>query len=101
MRRLLEGLDLSTSDDTPQQDLAAALLEIYEAQRVSGVREVPVPAAEPDVSGRVREMCQIILADRSQRVLMPTCSANGRAIFLRCRLGRWSLFTSSVLEISM
>jgi ATP-dependent exoDNAse (exonuclease V) beta subunit len=63
MRRLLEGLDLSTSDDTPQQDLAAALLEIYEAQRVSGLHEVPVPAAEPDVSERVKHLCQIILAD--------------------------------------
>ena len=37
MRVLLEALDLSTSDDSPSQDLAAALLDVYEAQRVSGV----------------------------------------------------------------
>ena len=65
MRRLLVGLDLSTSDNTPQQDLAAALLEIYEVQRVSGIREVPGPAADSDVSARVRELCQTILSDRS------------------------------------
>ena len=65
MRRLLEGVDLSTSDDTPQQDLAEALLEIYETQRVSGVREIPVPAVPPDVSARVRELCHVILSDRS------------------------------------
>jgi ATP-dependent helicase/nuclease subunit A len=65
MRRLLEGVDLSTSDDTPQQDLADALLEIYEAQRISAVREIPVSVAAPDVSARVRELCHIILNDRS------------------------------------
>jgi ATP-dependent helicase/nuclease subunit A len=64
MRRLLEGLDLSTSDDTPQQDLAAALIEIYEAQRISGVREMPLPTPEPGATDRVRELCRIILADR-------------------------------------
>jgi CRISPR-associated protein Cas4 len=65
MRRLLEGVDLSTSDDTPQQDLADALLEIYEAQRVSGVHEIPVPATQADVSTRVRELSHLILSDRS------------------------------------
>ena len=66
MRRLLEGVDLSTSDDTPQQDLADALREIYEAQRVSGVQNIPVPGPVPDLSVRVRELCQVILSDRSQ-----------------------------------
>ncbi|MEO5925564.1 MAG: UvrD-helicase domain-containing protein [Bryobacteraceae bacterium] len=41
MRRLLEAIDLSTSDDGRQDDLAASLLKIYEAMRVSGTSEIP------------------------------------------------------------
>lgn len=65
MRHLLQGLDLATSDDTPQQDLAAALLEVYEAQRVSGIREAPVPEPIPSAAPRIRELCRAILGDRS------------------------------------
>jgi ATP-dependent exoDNAse (exonuclease V) beta subunit len=63
MRRLLEAVDLSTSDDTPQPDLAAALLEIYEAQRIAGGVE-PQPQVFPDVAGKVREICLEIRRDR-------------------------------------
>ena len=41
MRRLLEGLALSTSDDARQIDLAASLLEAHESMRLAGVRELP------------------------------------------------------------
>src|SRR5580692_5041704 len=41
MRRLLEGLALSTSDDARQVDLAAGLLEVHESMRLAGVRELP------------------------------------------------------------
>lgn len=41
MRRLLEALALSTSDDARQVDLAAGLLEVHESMRLAGVRELP------------------------------------------------------------
>jgi ATP-dependent exoDNAse (exonuclease V) beta subunit len=41
MRRLLEGLALSTGDDARQVDLAASLLEVHESMRLAGVRELP------------------------------------------------------------
>src|SRR5271168_4266728 len=41
MRRLLEGLALSTSDDERQVDLAASLLEVYDSMRLAGVRVLP------------------------------------------------------------
>ncbi|MFM2123865.1 MAG: hypothetical protein RL328_316, partial [Acidobacteriota bacterium] len=41
MRRLMEAVDLSTSDDGRQDDLAAALLKIYDAMRTAGVAEIP------------------------------------------------------------
>ncbi|MEO8096323.1 MAG: UvrD-helicase domain-containing protein [Acidobacteriota bacterium] len=42
LRRLLEGLDLSTRDDGRQDDLAASLVRIYEGMRVDG-RAVSLP----------------------------------------------------------
>src|SRR5262249_7851990 len=44
-------------------DLAAALLDIYEAQRIAGSVE-PQPPALADFSSRVLELCRGILADR-------------------------------------
>ena len=41
MRRLLEGLALSTSDDARQVDLAASLLDVHESMRLAGVRVLP------------------------------------------------------------
>jgi ATP-dependent exoDNAse (exonuclease V) beta subunit len=41
MRRLLEGLALSTGDDERQVDLAASLLEVLESMRLAGVRVLP------------------------------------------------------------
>jgi ATP-dependent helicase/nuclease subunit A len=47
MRRLLEGLALSTSDDARQVDLAASLLDVHESMRLASVRELPDAAAGP------------------------------------------------------
>ncbi len=58
MRRLLEALDLSTSDDNRQQDLAASLIDIYETMRVSGSHEIAEPPALEDVWPRAREAAQ-------------------------------------------
>jgi ATP-dependent helicase/nuclease subunit A len=44
MRRLLEALALSTSDDGSQVDLAASLIEVHESMRLAGVRELPETA---------------------------------------------------------
>jgi ATP-dependent exoDNAse (exonuclease V) beta subunit len=63
MRRLLEAVDLSTSDDTANPDLAAALLEIYEAQRIAG-GVLPQHPSLADISGQVREICLEVLRDR-------------------------------------
>src|SRR5580704_384194 len=41
MRRLLEALALSTSDDARQVDLAAGLLDVHESMRLAGVRVLP------------------------------------------------------------
>lgn len=41
MRRLLEAIDLSTSDGLRQDDLASALLRVHEAMRESGARSIP------------------------------------------------------------
>ena len=51
-RRLLESLDLSTQDDGRQPDLARGLLEIYEAMRLAGLRELPCVRAG---ARRIRE----------------------------------------------
>ena len=48
MRRLMEAIDLSTSDDGRQDDLAASLLRVYDAMRVSGSRDIPAPATVDD-----------------------------------------------------
>ncbi len=64
IRRLLEAVDLSTQDDGPQPDLAASLLEIYEAQRVSGLTNLGTPQQAPDLLPRARELARVILADR-------------------------------------
>jgi len=41
MRRLLEALALSTSDDGRQIDLAQCLLDVHESMRLAGLRELP------------------------------------------------------------
>jgi ATP-dependent helicase/nuclease subunit A len=48
MRRLLEGLALSTSDDARQTDLAASLLDVHDSMRLAGVRELPAAAEAGD-----------------------------------------------------
>src|SRR5579863_1824026 len=48
MRRLLEGLALSTSDDARQVDLAASLLEVHESMRLAGVRVLPDAAGSTE-----------------------------------------------------
>ena len=63
MRRLLESLDLSTQEDGRNPDLARSLLEVYEAMRVAGVRELLAPRSSdvwPQANDRARE----VLADR-------------------------------------
>ncbi len=47
MRRLLEALALSTSDDGRQVDLAASLIEVHEKMRLEGVRELPAAVTSP------------------------------------------------------
>ena len=64
MRRLLESVDLSTQDDGPQPDLARSLLEVYEALRSSGLKELPAAPSHIDLWPRVRELAREILADR-------------------------------------
>ena len=57
MRRLMEAVDLSTSDDGRQDDLAAALLKIYDAMRTAGVEEIPANVqASGDAWARAREL---------------------------------------------
>ncbi len=63
MRKLLEGLDLTTQDDGRQPDLARSLLEIYDTMRVSGLRELAPAQAAPEVGARARECALIALAD--------------------------------------
>ena len=65
MRRLLEAVDLSTQDDGPQPDLARSLLEIYEALRLSGLKELPASPAPDDLWPRARQLAQAILGDRA------------------------------------
>ena len=62
-RRLLESLDLSTQDDGRQPDLARGLLEIYEAMRLAGLRELPWSAPAPGEFERARELARDILLD--------------------------------------
>ncbi len=44
LRRLLEGVALSTGDDARQVDLAASLLDVHESMRLAGVRALPAAA---------------------------------------------------------
>ncbi len=73
MRRLLEALDLSTSDDGRQDDLAASLLKIYEAMRVSGTHHIPErPAAIdawPDAIAAARALLSTTEAGWAARFL--------------------------------
>src|SRR5689334_18434619 len=63
MRRLMEALDLATDDDGRQQDLAAALLSVYETMRLSGAREIPAGPASPDVFPEACRCADAILRD--------------------------------------
>jgi len=65
MRRLFEAVDLSTQDDGPQPDLAASLLEVYEALRLSGQKELPAAPEQPDLWPRAQELARTILNDRA------------------------------------
>jgi ATP-dependent helicase/nuclease subunit A len=65
MRRLLESVDLSTSDDASQPDLAASLLEIYEALRSSGLAELPEPPLLVDRLPEAKDRAREILGDRA------------------------------------
>lgn len=57
MRRLLEALALSTSDDGRQIDLAQCLLEVHESMRLAGLRELPaVGAAAEDLFPEARRL---------------------------------------------
>ncbi len=53
MRRLMEALALSTSDDGQQVDLAASLLAVHENMRLARVRELP--AAVPSSGDALAE----------------------------------------------
>ena len=88
MRRLLEALDLSTSDDGRQDDLAASLLKIYEAMRVSGAREIP---AAPPAGDVWEESIQVA------RGLMGTPWAESAAKFVQLPRGPITLVHLTVL----
>jgi ATP-dependent helicase/nuclease subunit A len=66
MRGLLESLDLSTQDDGPQPDLARSLLDVYEAMRLSGLRELPSREASGFALAEVRGLAHEILADATR-----------------------------------
>jgi len=65
MRRLLEGLDLSTRDDGRQPDVAQALIDVYETMRLAGVHELPAAGRAQDVSCKARELAAAIGGDAS------------------------------------
>lgn len=65
VRRLLEALDLSTQDDGRHPDLARSLLDVYEALRLSGLRELPQPRASEEVFQQARDLARIALVDRT------------------------------------
>ncbi len=58
---MMEALDLSTSDDNRQEDLAASLLKIYEAMRVSGADRIPPVAPSRDWQPEARETADALL----------------------------------------
>jgi ATP-dependent helicase/nuclease subunit A len=62
-RRLLESMDLSTQDDGPQLDLARSLLEVYEAMRLAGIRELPQSEPAAGAFETARELARAILND--------------------------------------
>ncbi len=64
MRSLMEAVDLSTQDDGRQPDLAASLLDVYDAMRVSGVREIPEGPAPLDCYPEARTLVNSILDPR-------------------------------------
>src|SRR5580658_317450 len=64
MRRLLEALALSTSDDARQVDLAASLLEVHESMRLAGVRVLPDAAgAAEDALPEARKLAKEIAGE--------------------------------------
>ncbi len=66
MRRLLEALDLSTSDDFSRKpDLAQSILDVYESLRIAGLDELPPARPGPDVWAEARRLAAEILADRA------------------------------------
>ena len=49
-----DALDLSTQDDGRQPDLARSLLDVYEAMRLAGLRELPPSESDPDAFEQAR-----------------------------------------------
>src|SRR5579883_1831034 len=88
MRRLLESVDLSTQDDGPQPDLAASLLEVYEALRSSGLERLPTSPPQEDVWPRARQLAQEILADRGLRGTHAALLREWAIEFLQLKIGR-------------
>jgi ATP-dependent helicase/nuclease subunit A len=67
MRRLLEAVDLSTTDGARQTDLAAALLEVYESLCLRGAGLPDAAAAAkpaPSSAGQARRIAEQLLAAR-------------------------------------
>ncbi len=64
MCRLMEAVDLSTQDDGRQPDLAASLLDVYDAMRVSGVREIPEAPSRSDNYPEAHRLVSSILDPR-------------------------------------
>lgn len=64
MRRLLEAIDLSTSDGLRQDDLAAALLNVYETMRESGAREIPAAPPQPDIWSDALDTARALLGSQ-------------------------------------
>jgi ATP-dependent helicase/nuclease subunit A len=62
-RRLLESLDLSTQDDGRQPDLARSLLDVYEAMRLAGLRELPPSESAEGAVGEAQDLARAILTD--------------------------------------
>jgi ATP-dependent exoDNAse (exonuclease V) beta subunit len=68
IRRLLEALDLSTSDDFARKpDLARTLMEVYESMRISGLESLPPPQFSPDLFPEARRLAREILADKGKQ----------------------------------
>src|SRR5579862_6138097 len=62
MRSLLEAIDLATQDDGRQPDLAASLLAVHDAMRLSGVREIPPGANLVDVHAEALSLARSLIA---------------------------------------